>query len=365
MKTHAGAVTILVSGCFVAAAAAERIVGALLVDPVELVRGNEVPGKDDITAEHYRFRYVFADEKNKVEFERNPEKYEIQLGGACGRMGPLSGTGRTDIYAVHDSRIYIFASVSCKDTFLKDPQKVLDLPDAVPTGTAQAQAKGRALIETAVAAAGGAEKIDATKSYEWRQEYSERHSGKDYKVMKSLVIVYPDRVRKEEAWNESRYSHVQTSADGWSEDPETVVTLHPQQQAAMRKEYLGRDPLGILKARNDPDFTAVHEKAATIDHGGRVTPVEQVAVHWHGATSILSIDPSSGRILTQTFRGQGPRFSYGTVERIFDRFEDRDGVTLPTAILTRFEGQEVPHPAAAKVTVRVNAALNPGLFDRR
>lgn len=67
----------------------DEVVGTLILDPVELVRGREVVGDEGILATHYRFAYLFASEKNKAEFERRPEKYEIQLGGACGRMGAL------------------------------------------------------------------------------------------------------------------------------------------------------------------------------------------------------------------------------------------------------------------------------------
>src|SRR5262245_27119561 len=65
-------------------------------DPVSLTQGKEVAGKDDLSVARGRYRYYFASAASKAAFEKDPARYEIQLAGACARMGPLSGLGSPD-----------------------------------------------------------------------------------------------------------------------------------------------------------------------------------------------------------------------------------------------------------------------------
>ena len=119
-------------------------------DPVELVQGRKTPGDPAFFVDYQGFRYVFASASTRAEFEKDPARYEIQLGGACARMGPLSGSCRIDLYAVHEGRIYIFASEGCRKGFLAAPEKLLESDDAVPAGTPEQARRGRELIERAV-----------------------------------------------------------------------------------------------------------------------------------------------------------------------------------------------------------------------
>jgi YHS domain-containing protein len=100
--------------------AQEPIIPLEGLDPVLLTQGKEVLGKPAITSTRGRFKYVFATEENKAMFEKQPERYEIQLGGTCARMGPQVG-GNADLYSVHNGRIYIFGSGECQKRFEAAP----------------------------------------------------------------------------------------------------------------------------------------------------------------------------------------------------------------------------------------------------
>ena len=78
------------------------------VDPVALLtQGKEISGKPQFKVSRGKFDYLFATAENKAMFERTPEKYEVQLNGACARMGG-GVTGNPADYAVVDGKIYIF-----------------------------------------------------------------------------------------------------------------------------------------------------------------------------------------------------------------------------------------------------------------
>lgn len=89
------------------------------LDPVLLAEGTEVAGKEAFSASHGRFRYVFASAQNKARFEAEPQRYAIQLDGACARMQGAEGS--PDRFYVHEGRIYIFGSEACLKAFQAEP----------------------------------------------------------------------------------------------------------------------------------------------------------------------------------------------------------------------------------------------------
>ena len=70
-------------------------------DAVALQGGEEVTGDAGIHAEHQGVTYHFANKANRDTFLKNPDRYAMQLGGACARMGPLSGKGDPARWTVH------------------------------------------------------------------------------------------------------------------------------------------------------------------------------------------------------------------------------------------------------------------------
>ena len=99
------------------------------LDPVLLVQGKEVQGKSALKAIHGDFEYLFSSPETKATFEREPDRYSIQLGGMCARMGKSAGGNPSD-YLVHDGRIYIFGSDGCHKKFAEAPEKYLPRPAA-------------------------------------------------------------------------------------------------------------------------------------------------------------------------------------------------------------------------------------------
>src|SRR6185369_4645286 len=49
------------------------------LDPVMLVQGKEVQGDARITSTRGQFQYMFANVENRSAFEKDPQRYEIQL----------------------------------------------------------------------------------------------------------------------------------------------------------------------------------------------------------------------------------------------------------------------------------------------
>lgn len=88
------------------------------LDPVALVAGQELPGDPQLTVEEGDYTYRFASAGNRSRFTAEPGRYRIQ-----NEMCPVSPSSpaRPEHFAVHDGKIYIFATAHCIEEFQADP----------------------------------------------------------------------------------------------------------------------------------------------------------------------------------------------------------------------------------------------------
>lgn len=93
------------------------------LDPVTAIQGSPRQGEERFSSVHGRFRYLFASAENKATFDRDPSRWAFQLDGNCARMPSAQANG--DLWAVHEGRLYAFASATCKTRFLDAPQSSL------------------------------------------------------------------------------------------------------------------------------------------------------------------------------------------------------------------------------------------------
>lgn len=328
------------------------------IDPVELVAGRETPGRESSFADYAGYRYLFANDANKAAFQKDPARYEIQLGGACARMGPLSGGCSAEIYAVHDGRVYLFASEQCRKSFLANPEKLLESDDAPPAGTPEGAARGRALIQRAVDALGGDARLEALRTYQAESVTESEQGGKKYTNRKRWTIRFPDAFRIDDAWNETNWAMVATPGDAFFADRETR-SMHPQQRAAFER-LVRHEPLVILQSRKRPDFVALAAGAARAGDAD----VELLTVYFGGTATTLGIEPQSGRILTARFRGRGPTAALGQVEIAYADFRDVSGYSLPATATVRFDGEPAADMSRTLTNLAVNAELDAALFVR-
>ena len=93
------------------------------LDPVMLVKGQEVKGDEKLSISRGGFRYLFSSAENRALFEKEPKVYEIQMGGSCPVVPGAEGD--PELYVVHKERIYIFATAGCVDSFKANPDTFL------------------------------------------------------------------------------------------------------------------------------------------------------------------------------------------------------------------------------------------------
>ena len=327
-------------------------------DPVELVKGTEVPGKTEFNVVRGRFHYFFANAENLKAFEDDPARFEVQLEGACARMGPGSGAGKPDLFAVHDGRIYVFASEGCRATFRKRPADFLDPDEAAPTGDAKALKAGAELIKKAVAAMGGAAAVDGPCDVVETRTWTEKSGEKVYDRKSIFVFSAPRGFRTEEHWSEWNSVRVETpesAAKIWTGKSEPVAE-GPLARREFQRQTMRR-PLFLLRARKAPDYKAVYLGAEKV---GDAT-IEKVAVGFSGMTTTISIDGANGRIVRATFRGRADD-GFARTAKTYGDFRAVGALVLPFAVSTVLDDKASEVPGDLKVEIAVRPQLADDLF---
>jgi YHS domain-containing protein len=326
------------------------------LDPVLLVAGKEAQGDEQFSVKRGRFRYLFAGAETKAAFEKEPGRYEIQLGGTCARMGPTV-RGNPDLFLVHGGRIYIFGSEECVTRFKANPESFLeaDAANAAAPASEDAKKRGRALIEKAVEAAGGAARVDGLVSYQERGAAGSRQGAAGIKT--ALLMLLPGKARLEQTYLFGTLATVVTPGGGFFVLPRGAGELLDVQRDAYEDQFM-RSPLAIMRARRGAEFAAVGAAKA-----GDAT-VEQVDAMVGRVRVRLGIDPATGRILTLAYRGRGSSGAFGQIVRTFSDFRAAGGLTLPFKTTGTFDGEADPAQSSTAESIVVNADLAAALFER-
>ncbi|HEY0653156.1 MAG TPA: YHS domain-containing (seleno)protein [Chryseosolibacter sp.] len=91
-------------------------------DPVSYFQGKPLKGTSKIEYNHEGIYYYFANEANREEFKKNPDKYEPMYGGWCAYTLATSGE-RVKIqptsYKVSGNKLYLFYNFSNDNRMVK------------------------------------------------------------------------------------------------------------------------------------------------------------------------------------------------------------------------------------------------------
>ncbi len=353
------AIVLLCALCCRCRAGDEPVMGTFAMDPVILVTQNlEKPGLEEFSVRHGNFNYRFATAESRDAFKADPARYEIQLGGACARMGALSSCADPDRYTVHDGKIYIFASDGCRAGFLKNPPAVLEpLSDPAPAGTPEQMARGRELVDKCLNWMGGPARLDAVTTIEYREETRVENRGEKHLSIETTTLRLPAAIRTDYRWDSSSWTKTLTPGDAFFIESGSARSMHPQQRTIFARQ-MARQVLVIFRSRTRPDFIACHLGPARENKG------ELVAVHFDSTTTELIIEPDSGYLLGVRHLDWGPQGTLGMLERRFTAFADIDGLRIPDSWHAWFEDARAESLDEAHINCTINPELPADFFTR-
>lgn len=314
-------------------------------DPLELIAGRESPGRAGITADFEGYTYRFIHEENKVRFLGDPERYAVQIGGACGNMGPLSGRGSASRWTVHDGRIWLFASEACRKSFLSQPSAYVDRAEPGLQPTPLERAAGLKSMSGMVDGLGGPKAVGAIRWIVWaeRTPYTAPDgSARAYVVEHGFA--HPNGFMRRELWQGGGVHMLVRGESGWLD----VAKRTPMGRS--EREYLCwqvvRHPLVAACLRDRPGFQVLGS-----------TP-GQFRASYEGATIAFALG-SSGLPKEARFRARsgGP---YLPVTREFRDWRTVGGVQAPIRWRSQFEGKAAQEK---DIEVRINDVNDAALFE--
>jgi YHS domain-containing protein len=331
------------------------------VDVVVLLQeGKEAFGKSAIQSTHEGFTYLFVSAENKAAFDKTPEKYAIQLGGLCARMG---GTvrGNPSDYVVHDGKIYIFGSDQCRTKFTDAPAKYIPKPTAPMPTDAASVTRGRELLEKVAAAHGGA-KLDAMTSFvETSTSIQDRPTG-PVSIPTRYIWRFPGEARSERTLpmpsGPLTVATVLTKDGAWGVGGNGRISMPIPAAVPAIEAMLWRSPVALLRVRGE---AGVKVAALTPASAGTMK-VERVRIVRHGLDVTLNIHTDSGRLHSWSYVDRNAEGEVGEITVTFGDFRTIDGVLVPFVESAVFQGAPDAVLSRTVDTVSVNASVDPSLF---
>ena len=343
---------IVALSCSIASAqgpSSETVIPLEGLDPVMLTQGKEVQGDMKFKVTRGHFEYLFASADNKATFEKDPARYEIQLDGHCARMGSPTGAN-ADLYYVHKGRIYIFGSEECQTLFKAAPEKYLEVPPAPKAPPTDEMIKrGQELIAKAVGVLGAGSKLDHLQTLQ-------RTELRGNQVKNILAVTFPDSLRQEIVRPTFTLTSVITPSESFIVYNNAARPMPEANRTAIFKE-LYHDPLFLFRARTQPDFKAWLA-------GSEDKTLQRLEVELPEFTTTLGIDPATGHVVNQTYRGRGPGGVLGQIEISYSDFRSVEGFSLPFKATATFDGQPFPALSATIEAITINGQIDPSSFKK-
>lgn len=331
------------------------------MDPVLLVGGKEVMGKPEFKVVRGRFEYWFAAPESKAEFEKEPERYEIQLGGICARMGGAV-QGNVSDFAVVDGHIYIFGSDECHKLFVANPTKYMKPPAVAMPASSDIISRGRELLERAVSAMGGAATLDGLTTMAETGTHTEPRRTGNVTIVTRTLRRFPDAIRTERDLPTPRGQITLTTlllpAGGFALGPNRVVPMIPAAVDYLRAD-LGRHPFALLRQRRASGAVVAALGRATVEG----VEVDQVRMRTGGIDVTLGLNRASGLIHSASFIDRALEGQYGQVVVVYEDYRDVSGLKLPFKRRALFDGAPEPSRSWNASSITINSAVDPRLFE--
>ena len=218
--------------------------------------------------------------------------------------------------------------------------------------TAEGRAAAVALIERAVEAMGGAAAVDGVAALLTRGVAVQTTPQGEFEIPVESLRVFPDRTRQQMTLPFGEMTMVVDGDGGFVISPQGVADLPGSQLAAMKKSS-ARDPLALLRSRNDDGFSATALGA----EGG----LERVQVEIGGEVTVVGID-GDGHLVEVAYQDSGPTGAPGETKRTYGDFRQAGGLVYPFSLEASFDGDTTL--VATLESVEVDPDFDEAVFER-
>lgn len=265
----------------------------------------------------------------------HPEKLAILV------VGPSTGT---------DGSLATLGEVQMIDISIPEP------PGDVVETTAEGAAEGKRLVADMLTALGGAEKVDAVRTIRLEATMEATSPQGAMQIQSKGFIKLPQQLRYELTLPfGTMVQALSGDGSGFVVTPQGSQAM-PASQVAQLEAAILRLPVALLQHRDDPGFEAVALEDGELDG----EPIKRLHVSFDGHQQTLGIDAETGHVLSIEYRGTGFTGAPGDLRQVFSDYRQVEGVMMPFASTTTFDGQ--PMFDGVNTNVEINGDIDDGLF---
>jgi hypothetical protein len=276
-------------------------------------------------------------------------------------MGPTSGIGSPDRWAVHEERIYEFASDGCRNGFLAAPERYLLAPDEPLVERMDPEGEGRLWLDRAIEVAGGLHRLQDLQTVVLHQE----EELDDGAVSRDMYFDHSGAFAREVTWTKRDETAevtrwVSSRADRFAVEGGTVVPLLSEASGRAILRHAHRQPITHLWAYARGAMTPVMRGKGELNGD----PALLVDVHHDGLTTTLYLDPDSARVLGLSWRGW---YGSGVVREVVETMTEWtsvEGIRIATGRTITADGEPQDPAARCPSGVSFERETPGGLFDR-
>jgi hypothetical protein len=171
-------------------------------------------------------------------------------------------------------------------------------------------------------------------------------------VKNILTLAFPDSLRQETVRPNFTLVSVITPSDAFVMVNNGARPMPEAGRAAVYKE-LYHELIVLLRARTRSDFKAWATGNIDVD------------IELPGFTTTLGIDPATGRVISQTYKGRGPGGALGQIVINYSDYQSVEGLSLPFKSTATFDGQPFPPLSATIEAIKINGQIDPSTFKKR
>ncbi len=226
------------------------------------------------------------------------------------------------------------------DLTIPEPKQTADAGGAqgaaqgATQGDAASQGRGRALLERAQQAMGGADKLAALKDMTRSLELTMDPSAGGMKVKETTRIV-GDQFRQDQELPFGTMTAYTDGKTGWLASPQGTMAMPPDILKQARGDLFRELPALMLSARDaSRTVNAVGDNAVEISGGGISVKVE--------------FDPATGLPLRETYQEPGPNGAPSQVVETISDWNDAGGVKMPFKIALEQDGRKAGDAVVAR-----------------
>lgn len=219
--------------------------------------------------------------------------------------------------------------------------------------------QARALIERAIEAKGGFEKLRGIKTIRATSTTTVMGPQGPITVETITSVAYPDRFRVEGELPNGRFVQVYAGGQAWFEDPNGVRDA-PSAMYNDLRAGVQRETVRLLLDAYDGTTKVRALADATSGEGTRQPSLEITLAN--GQVVTLRLDAESALIASLHFTAPGPAGRRSTLEESFADYRAVDGVQVAFAARATRDGAVVQERVTTNV--EINATLDPALFTK-